>query len=95
MPGNDPDSELGPKPDPEIEPGEPKPGGADAVETGDGVDGETAEPNPAPRDLDPDRSPAVEDALPEDLTEKEDTDTEATKGEGDDVQVDQDKESPA
>ena len=91
MPGKD----LGPKPDPDIEPGEPNPGGVDAIDGGDGVDGEAAEPDPDPRDLDPDSNPAVEDALPDDLTASEDTDTEATKGSGDDVQVDQDKESPA
>lgn len=91
MPGKD----LGPKPDPEIEPGEPNPGGADAIDGGDGVDGEAAEPDPDPRDLDPDSNPAVEDALPDDLTKSEDTDTQATKGGGEDVQDDQDKESPA
>ena len=77
-----PDDDLGPKPDPEIEPGEPHPGGADAVDQADGVDGEFAEPDPPSRDLDPDKNPAVEDALPDEMTQTEDTDTEATKGDG-------------
>ena len=93
MPGNDPEDKLGPKPEPEIEPGEPNPGGADAIDGGDGVDGERSEPNPDPRDLEPSRSPAVEDALPDELTESEDTDTEATKNGG--REVDPDEESPA
>jgi hypothetical protein len=95
MSEQDPDDTLGRKPEPEIEPGEPNPGGADAIDAADGVDGERAQPDPDPRDLDPADNPAVEDVLPDDLTGGEDTETEATKGEGDDVQVDQDKESPA
>jgi hypothetical protein len=87
------DQDLGPQPEPEIEPGEPNPGGADAVDGGDGVDGEFAEPEPAGRDLAPDKNPAVEDALPDEMTETEDTDTEATKGDGEDVDVEE--ESPA
>ncbi len=90
-----PDDDLGPKPDPDIEPGEPHPGGADAVDAGDGVDGEFSEPDPLSRDLDPDKNPAVEDALPDEMTETEDTDTEATKGDGEDVDVDVEEESPA
>jgi hypothetical protein len=88
-----PDKDLGPKPEPEIEPGEPNPGGADAVNGGDGVDGEAAEPNPASRDLDPATNPAVEDTLPDEMRETEDTDTQATRGDGEDVEPE--KESPA
>lgn len=95
MSSKDPNDKLGPKPDPEIEPGEPNPGGADAIDAADGVDGEKAQPNPDSRDLDPASHPAAEDALPDEITDMEDTDTEATKGDGEDVQVDQDKESPA
>jgi hypothetical protein len=87
------DQDLGPQPEPEIEPGEPHPGGADAVDGGDGVDGEFSEPDPAGRDLHPDKNPAVEDALPDEMTETEDTDTEATKSDGEDVDVEE--ESPA
>lgn len=87
------DKDLGRKPEPEIEPGEPLPGGADAVDGGDGVDGEFSEPNPAPRDLDPEHNPAVDDALPEEMKESEDTDTEATKDDGKDIEPEE--ESPA
>jgi hypothetical protein len=90
-----PDKDLGPKPEPEIEPGEPRPGGADAVEGKDGVDGEFSEPDPEPRDLDPDHNPAVEDALPDEMKETEDTETEATKSEGGDVYDDEEQEPSA
>ena len=46
----------------------------------------------APRDLDPDDNPAVEDALPDEMKQGEDTDTEATKSDGEDV--DPDEEAP-
>ena len=85
--------DLGPKPDAEIEPGEPNPGGVDAVADSDGVDGETAEPEPLARDLDPDQNPAVEDALPDEMKQGEDTSTKATEGE--DSDVDTEDESPA
>ena len=87
------DQDPGPKPEPETEPGEPHPGGVDAVDGGDGVDGEFAEPDPPSRDLDPELNPAVEDALPDEMKETEETDTEATKGDGEDVDVEE--ESPA
>ncbi len=85
------DDKLGARPEPEIEPGEPQPGGVDAVDGGDGVDGEFAEPQPPLRDLDPDKNPAVEDALPDSMTESEDTDTEATEGDGEEGKSDQSK----
>ncbi|MGA8256695.1 MAG: hypothetical protein WB767_08990 [Nocardioides sp.] len=84
--------DLGPKPDAQIEPGEPNPGGTDAVVDSDGIDSATADPNPVPRDLDPNENPAVEDALPEEMKQTEDTETEATKN-GDDVPPEE--ESPA
>ncbi len=87
-----PDDKLPPKPDPEIEPGEPNPGGPDAVSFSDGVDGEAAEPDPPGRDLDPEDNPAVEDALPEEVKQGEDTSTEATK---DGKEVKAEEESPA
>lgn len=86
-----PDERLPPKPEPEIEPGEPPPGGVDAVSGGDGVDGEFSEPNPASRDLHPDQNPAVEDAMPDEMTETEDTETEATKGSGEESESTQSK----
>lgn len=87
--------ELGPQPDPQIEPGEPKPGGADAVDAADGVDGERAQPNPNGRDLDPEDNPAVEDALPDEVRESEDTSTEATEDDEGKSDTEPQKESPA
>ncbi|WP_426242191.1 hypothetical protein [Nocardioides sp. LHG3406-4] len=58
------DTKLGPQPDPVVEPGEPNPGGADAVD-------ETPAP-PLPRDLGPEGNPAVEDVLPEAVAEPDD-----------------------
>lgn len=72
--------DLGPMPDPDIEPGEPNPGGADAL-----PEEETNEP----ADLDPEDNPAMEehapDAVLDEMREDEDTDTEATSGETDDA----------
>ncbi|MCW2767085.1 MAG: hypothetical protein JWO11_3044 [Nocardioides sp.] len=65
-------NDLGPMPEPEIEPGEPNPGGPDAVK-------EDEPDPPASRDLDPDDNPAVEEAAPEVLKEGEDTSTRATQ----------------
>ena len=78
------DSDLSPAPEPEIEPGEPNPGGIDAIDGHDGVD---------PHDLAPEDNPAIEDALPDEMTETEDTETEATKSDGRDVEPEE--ESPA
>jgi hypothetical protein len=69
-------ADLGPKPEPQIEPREPNPGGADAIEENDGP---LAVPN-----LMPDRNPAIEDEAPDELSETEDTSNEGTAGEGDD-----------
>ncbi|WP_346387805.1 hypothetical protein [Nocardioides sp.] len=78
--------DLGPMPEPEIEPGEPNPGGPDAID----VD----EPDPpASRDLSPDDNPAVEDAAPDVLKEGEDTSTRAT--EDADESTSPEEESPA
>jgi hypothetical protein len=94
-----PDADLGPMPDPEIEPGEPNPGGVDAIPDSDGVDGETAEPHPIPADLSPEDNPAVEDALPDEMKEGEDTSTEATEQSSDDDNTgaadEADRENPA
>ena len=83
-------SDLGPMPDPEIEPGEPNPGGVDAIDADSG-------PITIP-DLTPDENPAVDDQVPDSLVEQmsgdEDTSTEATRS--DDGEDDQpEKESPA
>ncbi len=80
----------GPKPDATAETGTPNPGGADAVQgsCADGVERADAEV----ADLDPSRNPAVEDALPDEMREGEDTDTQATR----DEEVEEpERESPA
>lgn len=83
----------GPKPDAEIEPGEPNPGGVDAMPQSDGVDGEHATADPLPRDLDPDDNP-VTDEIPIEVKKGEDTSTQATEeGSADDVAPEE--ESPA
>lgn len=94
-PATSEDGDLGPMPEPRIEPGEPNPGGADAVADSDGVDGETAEADPAPRDLDPNLNPAVEDAMPEEMKQTEDTETEATRSEDGETETDAEDEAPA
>ena len=79
--------DLGPQPKPDVEPKEPSPGGADAV---------AFHPVGEPADLDPEHNPDVEDKAPDsvldELSEGEDTDTEATK-DGEDVPPEE--ESPA
>ena len=76
LPTQDADA-LGEMPEPQIEPREPNPGGADAM------------PRTRPSrlaDLDPDKNPAIaDDEVPDVLKEGEDTETEATKdSDGDD-----------
>ena len=85
--------DLGDKPDAEIEPGEPNPGGVDALPDDD---------QNMPADLGPETNPAVEetpDPLKRVLEEGEDTDTEATRSsDGADDEKESssdDKESPA
>lgn len=64
-------TDLGAKPEPEIEPGEPNPGGVDAV-------AQTDEAIPA--DLSTAENPAVDAATtPDELQGGEDTSTEATR----------------
>ena len=73
--------DLGPKPDAEIEPGEPNPGGPDAVPEIDEV---------IPADLSVADNPAVdEDAAPDELQETEDTSTEGTDDGADGTAPDQ------
>lgn len=77
---------LGEMPEPEIEPREPNPGGADALPQDDDV---------APADLDPDKNPAVDTEAPAVLKEGEDTETEATRTDDGESDVDPEDESPA
>ena len=83
-------SDLGPQPEPRIEPGEPNPGGVDAITDDSG-------PVAIP-DLTPEENPAVDDKVPDSLVEQmsgdEDTETKATAS--DDGENDEpEKESPA
>jgi len=76
----DTDEDLGPMPEPRIEPGEPNPGGVDAIDDDSG-------PIAIP-DLSPDENPALDENAPDPLKdvvkEGEDTSTEATRSEGQD-----------
>jgi hypothetical protein len=78
--------DLGPMPEPEIQPGEPNPGGVDAI---------TGEMEiPLVPDLEPALNPAVdEEAAPDDLSQGEDTSTQAT--EDDEEPMSGEQESPA
>lgn len=82
--------DLGEMPEAEIEPGEPNPGGVDALPVDD---------DNVPADLDPESNPAVDespDPLKEVLNEREDTETEATRSdEGSDDDVHPHDDSPA
>jgi hypothetical protein len=75
--------DLGPKPEPEIEPHEPNPGGVDAINEND-------QPPMAPN-LPPEDNPAVEDHAPDEIRQPDGTDTEATS----DGASQPTKESPA
>ena len=83
--------ELGPIPEPRIEPGEPNPGGVDAVTEDSG-------PILIP-DLTPDENPAIDDQTPDSLVEQmrgsEDTTTKATQGDVNDAGAESGKESSA
>ena len=83
--------DLGPMPDPQIEPGEPNPGGVDAIDAD-----QDAEPQIP--DLPTDKNPAVdEDATPDEVQQTEDTSTRATESSGsqDDSGNEDQGESPA
>lgn len=93
-----PSEDLGPRPEPQIEPGEPNPGGVDAIDT-DPV--ELATP-----DLPVDKNPAVDGgdtddagaaAVKEDMSSGEDTSTQATESTGgsDEEPMSGEHESPA
>ncbi|QIK74376.1 hypothetical protein [Nocardioides piscis] len=73
------DKDLGPQPDPVTEDPELYPGGADAVEP-------AAEDNGLGRDLDPDANPAVDDVLPEGVSEPDEK-SQAPEGKADDAEA--------
>ncbi len=58
-------SDLGPMPEPEIDPKEPNPGGVDRIETD--------EFPTLVNELDPESNPAIEDAAPDEIKQPEDT----------------------
>ena len=66
-----PKEDLGPMPEPEIEPGEPNPGGVDAIDAEDAA--------PTIPDFPGGENPATEDALPDEVKQTEDTSTQATE----------------
>lgn len=63
--------ELGPRPEPHIEPGEPNPGGVDAIDGGDPID-------PVIPNLPPDQNPSLSSDSRGELAQGEDTSTQAT-----------------
>lgn len=90
-------SDPGPAPTPQVEPGEPEPGGVDAVIYPDGAGATTitdGADGPVARDLDPDANPAVDRALPHEMKESEDTATQATQSDEAGT-TDTEDESPA
>ena len=79
--------DLGEMPEPEIEPAEPNPGGADAINDRPPFSGDE---HNLSHDLDPNLNPEVEDHVPDEITMGEDKQQE---GEGDGAS-DPDKEEP-
>ena len=79
--------DLGPMPEPAIEPGEPNPGGVDALPK---TDDDVAIPDPPVSD-NPSIAEKVPDPLKEEVEEGEDTSTKATR----DEEHDETEESPA
>lgn len=70
-------TDLGDQPSPQIEPAEPPPGGVDAVEE------YLYEPTPLVPDLSQLGNEGGKGEIPDEVTEPEDTETEATRGGGD------------
>jgi hypothetical protein len=80
-----PTDDLGPMPEPQIDPGEPNPGGVDAVQE---IEGSPTIPN-----LPSEKNPAVTDTALDEMKEGEDTSTQATQ---DDTEpMSGEEESPA
>ena len=68
--------DIGPQPTPVTEPGDPNPGGVDAIDDTDSL--------PLPADLDPDHNPQVDDVVPDEITEPDDEKTQEPEGAADD-----------
>ncbi|WP_340536821.1 hypothetical protein [Nocardioides sp. GXZ039] len=84
--------DLAEQPEPQAEPKEPPPGGVDSIDHDTGREHEPG--GPVAHDLDPDDNPAVEDALPDEMKQLEDTSTQATESEDPELEEDE-EESPA
>jgi hypothetical protein len=84
------DDDMGAKPEPDTEPPELFPGGADAIDDSRKY---RNNPGPATRDLSPADNPAVEDALPDEIAEPDDKQQESDDESGDND--DQPTEPPA
>ena len=74
------DEELGPQPDPVIEEKEPNPGGADALPLPEHDD-------VLARDLDPSANPAVDEVMPDEVTQPDSEKTQAPDGAADDTET--------
>lgn len=79
---------LGPRPDPVIEEKEGNPGGADAI-------GENEFDQNLARDLHPDDNPAVDDALPEEITAPDKEKSQSPDGKADDAETASDSDPQA
>jgi hypothetical protein len=75
------DDNLGPMPESTAEEPQLAPGGTDAVEVDDSEERAGSEA----RDLDPERNPAVEDALPGDVAQGDDKEQAPAEGEDDEA----------
>lgn len=84
------DDDLSPKPEPQIEPGEPNPGGVDAIDGGDPHAEHPTTPN-----LPTHKNPAVDapEEMKDEMKESEDTSTQATHD--GDHPIEPEEESPA
>lgn len=81
------DGDLGPQPTPVAEPGDPNPGGVDAIAENDGA--------PMPADLDPDDNPATDDFLPGDVGDPDEEKSQAPEGDADDQESGSEREPEA
>ena len=80
-------NDLGPQPTPEPETPEKFPGGADSIEDPEKYGDYGHLEGPAPRDLDPDSNPAVDDVAPEAITEPDEEKKQAPEGQADDQEA--------
>ena len=89
MPDQD-SPEIGEMPEPQIEPGEENPGGVDAISDDTPFGGDERKLG---HDLDPEANPAVEEQVPDEITEPDDKKQEPEDGDSGDP--DTETEEPA